>query len=41
MTNKERCLRIIDSLDESQLVNIAVILEAVKHAIDEAAAQKE
>lgn len=36
MSNKEKCMAIIDSIDDSQLANIAVMLQAAKQAIDEA-----
>lgn len=35
MSNREKCIAILDSFDESQLVNIAAILQAAKNAIDE------
>lgn len=37
MSNKERCYQIIDSFSESQLAQIAAMLQATKNAIDEAA----
>lgn len=36
MSNRERCIAILDSLDESQLANIANILQAAVDAINEA-----
>ncbi len=36
MSNKERCIAIINSMEDSQLANIALILQAAKQAIDEA-----
>lgn len=37
MSNREKCIAILNEIDEDQLVNIAAILEAAKKAIDEAA----
>lgn len=37
MSNREKCIAILNEIAEDQLVNIAVILEAAKKAIDEAA----
>ena len=37
MSNREKCIAILNQMDEAQLVNIAIILEAAKKAIDEAA----
>lgn len=37
MSNREKCIAILNEMAEEQLVNIAVILEAAKKAIDEAA----
>lgn len=37
MSNREKCIAILDEIAEDQLVNIAVILEAAKKAIDDAA----
>ena len=37
MSNKEKCIAILDEMAEEQLANIAAILEATKRAIDEAA----
>lgn len=36
MSNKEKCIAILNEMNEEQLVNIFVILEAAKKAIDEA-----
>ena len=37
MSNKEKCIAILNEMAEDQLANIATILEAAKRAIDEAA----
>lgn len=37
MSNREKCIAILNKLPEDQLANIAAILEAAKKAIDEAA----
>ena len=37
MSNKEKCIAILNEMAEGQLANIATILEAAKSAIDEAA----
>lgn len=37
MSNKEKCIAILDNFSESQLENIAALLQAAKNAIDEAA----
>ena len=37
MSNKEKCIAILNEMAEEQLANIATILEAAKRAIDEAA----
>lgn len=37
MSNKEKCIAILNDLNEDQLANIAAILEAAKKAIEEAA----
>lgn len=37
MSNREKCIAILDSFNESQLINIAAILQAAKDAIAEAA----
>ena len=37
MSNREKCISILDSFSEGQLANIAAMLEAVRTAIDEAA----
>ena len=37
MSNREKCIAILNQMAEDQLVNIVVILEAAKKAIDEAA----
>lgn len=36
MSNKERCLAILDTFTESQLANIAAMLQAAQEAIDDA-----
>jgi len=36
MSNREKCISIVNSFTESQLENIAVLLEAAKKAVDEA-----
>ena len=36
MNNREKCISILDSFSEGQLVNIAAMLEAARTAIDEA-----
>ena len=36
MSNRERCIAILDSLTDEQLGNIAVMLQAAKDAIDDA-----
>lgn len=37
MSNREKCISILDSFTEGQLANIAALLEATRSAIDEAA----
>ena len=37
MSNREKCIAILDSFSESQLINIVAILQAAKDAIAEAA----
>lgn len=37
MSNREKCIAIIDQIEESQLANIAAMLQAMKTAMDEAA----
>lgn len=37
MSNRERCIAILDSFSESQLVNIVAMLQAAKDAITDAA----
>lgn len=37
MSNKEKCLSLLDSFTDGQLANIAAMLEAAKSAIDDAA----
>lgn len=36
MSNRERCIKILDSFDEAQLANIAAMLQAAADAIDDA-----
>ena len=36
MSNKEKCLAIIENFTEAQLANIAVMLQAAQDAIDDA-----
>lgn len=36
MSNRERCITILDSFSEAQLANIAAMLQAAKDAISEA-----
>ena len=36
MSNREKCIEILDSLDEAQLANIAAMLQAAADAIDDA-----
>lgn len=36
MSNKERCLAILDTFTESQLASIAAMLQAAQEAIDDA-----
>lgn len=36
MSNKDRCLAILDTFTESQLASIAVMLQAAQEAIDDA-----
>ena len=37
MSNREKCITILDSLTETQLVNIVAMLQAAKDAITDAA----
>ncbi len=37
MTNKEKCIALLNSFSESQLQNIATMLQAVKDMIDDTA----
>lgn len=37
MSNREKCIALIDSFSDSQLENIAAMLQAVRNAIEEAA----
>lgn len=37
MSNREKCIAILDSFSEGQLANIAAMLQAAKDAISEAA----
>ena len=37
MSNREKCIAILDGFTEMQLANIAVMLQAAKTAVDEAA----
>lgn len=37
MSNREKCIAILDSFDDSQLANIAAMLQAAKDAIVDAA----
>lgn len=37
MSNREKCIAIIDSFTEGQLVNIAAMLQAARDAVTEAA----
>ena len=36
LSNKEKCMMLIDSFDEGQLLNIAAMLQAARDAVDEA-----
>jgi len=36
MSNREKCISILDSFNDNQLVNIAAMLQAAKDAISEA-----
>lgn len=36
MSNREKCLMLIDTFDEGELLNIAVMLQAARNAVDEA-----
>lgn len=36
MSNKERCIAILDTFTESQLANIAVMLQAAQEAVEDA-----
>lgn len=36
MSNREKCIEILDSFDEAQLANIAAMLQAAADAIDDA-----
>lgn len=37
MSNRDKCIAILDSFNDSQLVNIVAMLEAAKNAITDAA----
>lgn len=37
MSNREKCIAIIDSFSEMQLANIAAMLQAARNAVDDAA----
>ena len=37
MSNREKCIAILDSFTDSQLVNIVAMLQAAKDAINDAA----
>ena len=37
MSNREKCLELLNSFSETQLSNIVAMLQAAKNAIDEAA----
>lgn len=37
MSNREKCIAILDSFNESQLINIVAILQAARDAVSEAA----
>lgn len=37
MSNREKCIAILDSFSEGQLANIAAMLQAAKDAVSEAA----
>ncbi len=37
MSNREKCIAILDSFSDSQLVNIVVMLQAAKDAVTDAA----
>lgn len=36
MSNREKCIAILDSFTDAQLVNVAAMLQAVKNTIDDA-----
>lgn len=36
MSNKERCIAILDTFTEAQLANIAAMLQAAQEAVDDA-----
>ena len=36
MSNKEKCMALLDDFTEAQLVNVAVILQTMKQAINDA-----
>ena len=36
MSNKERCIAILDTFTETQLANIAAMLQAAQNAVDDA-----
>lgn len=36
MSNREKCIAILDTFNEAQLADIAAMLQAAKNAIDEA-----
>ena len=37
MSNREKCIAILDSFTDSQLINIVAILQAARDAVSEAA----
>jgi len=37
MSNRERCISILDSLAEEQLASVAVMLQSIRKLLDEAA----
>ena len=37
MSNRERCIAILDSFSDSQLINIVALLKAARDAVSEAA----
>ena len=36
MSNRERCVAMLDSFTEAQLVNVAAVLQGMKQAIEDA-----